>query len=254
MQLIIQSQFQELNSTIVSCIENFNTSGSLFVDGKRNKIKLFKTDAATLNIKSFKVPNTINQVVYKFFRKSKAQRSFEFANRLLKNGIKTPQPIAYAEDYTFFGLKSSFYVCEHLQVDLTFRELVEVLDYPDYDNILSQFMQFCFLLHEKGIEFLDHSPGNTLIKKVSDSTYEFYLVDLNRMNFLTEMSFEKRMKNLSHLTPRKDMVAQMSKEYSKLYSNETEVKIFQKMWEYTDDFQKKYHQKIRFKKKLKFGK
>lgn len=254
MQLIIQSQFQELNSTIVSCVENFNTSGSLFVDGKRNKIKLFKIDGTTLSIKSFKVPNRINQVVYKFFRKSKAQRSFEFANLLLEKGIKTPQPFAYAEDFTFFGLESSFYVCEHLQVDLTFRELVEIVDYPDYDNILSQFMQFCFLLHEKGVEFLDHSPGNTLIKKVSDTTYEFYLVDLNRMNFLTEMSFEKRMKNLSHLTPRKDMIAQMSHEYSKLYTSETENKIFQKMWGYTYDFQKKYHQKIRLKKLLKFWK
>jgi hypothetical protein len=41
------------------------------------------------------------------------------------------------------------------QID--FRELVEVPDYPDHENILRQFTKFTFNLHEKGIEFLDHS-------------------------------------------------------------------------------------------------
>ena len=45
------------------------------------------------------------------------------------------------------------------------KELVEIPDFPDHDTILRQFTRFSFNLHEKGIEFLDHSPGNTLIKK-----------------------------------------------------------------------------------------
>lgn len=253
MQLHLHSQFSKYQSDLTRFIENFNSSGTLFGDGKRNKIKTFELDGRTLNVKSFKVPNIINQVAYKFFRKSKARRSYEFANILLENGIGTPQPIAFAENFTLFGLEKSFYISEHLQADLTYRELVEIPDYPDHDVILRQFVHFCFKLHEKGIEFLDHSPGNTLIRKAADGNYEFFLVDLNRMEF-HEMDFDQRMKNLSRLTPKKEMVAVMSNEYAKLYPSKTEAEIFEKMWFYTNDFQIKFHKKIRIKKTLKFWK
>jgi hypothetical protein len=254
MHLNIHSQFQKYNPNLSAYIANFDSTGKLFGDGKRNKIKLFELDDRTINIKSFKVPNLINRVAYKFFRKSKARRSYEFANTLLEFGIGTPQPIAYAENFSSFGLEKSYYISEHLQAELTFRELVEIPDYPEHDSILRQFVQFSFRLHEKGVEFLDHSPGNTLIKNGGNGKYEFFLVDLNRMNFHKEMPFEMRMKNLSRLTPKKDMIAVMSNEYSKLYQQKTEAAIFEKMWFYTNDFQIRFHNKIKMKKLLKFRK
>ncbi len=239
---------------IVSVINNFNSTGFLFGDGQRNKIKLFELEGKTINVKSFKIPHLINKIAYKYFRKSKARRSFEYATTLLEKGIGTPQPIAYFENYDFIGLKDSYYVSEHLQCDLTYRELVEIPDFPDNDNILRQFTRFSFDLHEKGIEFLDHSPGNTLIKKTTEGNYDFFLVDLNRMNFHDSMDFDSRMKNLSHLTPKNEMIAVMSNEYSKLYPAQTEAEIFEKMWFYTNDFQERFAKKRRLKKKLKFWK
>lgn len=239
---------------IVYNINNFDSKGILFGDGQRNKIKLFELEGKTINVKSFKIPHLINKIAYKYFRKSKARRSFEYATTLLEKGIGTPQPIAYFENYDAVGLKDSYYVSEHLQCDLTFRELVEIPDFPDHDTILRQFTQFSFDLHEKGIEFLDHSPGNTLIKKNTEGNYDFFLVDLNRMNFHDKMDFDSRMKNLSHLTPKKEMIAVMSNEYSKLYSAQTEAEIFEKMWFYTNDFQERFARKRLLKKKLKFWK
>ena len=239
---------------IIYVVNNFNSEGILFGDGERNKIKLFELEGKTINIKSFKTPHLINKIAYKYFRKSKARRSFEYATTLLEKGIGTPQPIAYFENQDFIGLKDSYYVSEHLQCDLTYRELVEIPDFPDNENILRQFAQFSFDLHEKGIEFLDHSPGNTLIKKTTEGNYDFFLVDLNRMNFHDSMDFDSRMKNLSHLTPKKEMIAVMSNEYSKLYPAQTESEIFEKMWFYTNDFQERFAKKRRLKKKLKFWK
>lgn len=235
-------------------INNFNSNGILFGDGKRNKIKLFELEGKTINVKSFKIPHLINKIAYKYFRKSKARRSFEYATTLLEKGIGTPQPIAYFENFDAIGLKDSYYVSEHLQCDLTFRELVEISDFPDHENILRQFTQFSFKLHEKGIEFLDHSPGNTLIIKNAEGNYDFFLVDLNRMVFHDKMDFDSRMKNLSHLTPQQEMIAVMSNEYSKLYPAQSEAEIFEKMWFYTNDFQIKFHKKIKLKKTLKFWK
>lgn len=239
---------------ILFLIQNFHTSGELFGNGDRNKIKLFDLGGKTINIKSFKIPNIVNKIAYKYFRKSKARRSYEYATILLEKGIGTPQPIAFLENFNGLGLKDSYYASEHLITDLTYRELVEIPNFPDHDNILRQFTRFTFDLHEKGVEFLDHSPGNTLIKKVAENQYEFFLVDLNRMNFHDAMSFEQRMNNFSRLTPQKEMIATMSNEYSKFYKEKPETEIFEKMWQATSDFQEEFARKKRLKKKLKFWK
>lgn len=231
-------------------IQNFAGEGELINDGQRNSIKLFVIDGITINVKSFKVPNLINKVAYRFFRKSKAQRSFEYAKTLLTKGIGTPQPIAYVEDASaLFG--NSFYASEHLDYDLTYRELVENPGYPDHDRILRAFTRFTYELHEKNIEFLDHSPGNTLIQR-NNGNYNFFLVDLNRMNF-RKLSFEDRMKNFSRLTPKREMVENMACEYSRL-AKVPEAKVFERMWFYTTQFQEKFQRKHRLKKKLKFWK
>ncbi|KIC01472.1 Kdo domain containing protein [Flavobacterium sp. JRM] len=253
MNFKINPVFANETTSILDKIKAFNSSGTLLGNGQRNVIKLFDLNDKVVNIKSFKIPNLINKIAYKYFRKSKARRSFEYATILLEKGIGTPLPIAYLENYNWLGLRDSYYASEHLITELTFRELVEIPDYPDHENILRQFTRFSFGLHEKGIEFLDHSPGNTLIKKNADGNYSFFLVDLNRMEFHDSMSFEMRMKNLCRLTPVKEMVAVMSNEYAKLYG-ESEQKIFDTLWKYTSDFQEHFYRKKRLKKKLKFWK
>lgn len=245
-------QFASLQKELAAVIEQFSNSGTLLENGKRNVIKVFPLSDININVKSFKIPKFYNSIVYKYFRKSKARRSFEYANVLKENNIGTPQPIAYFENYNSLGLHDSYYISEHLQADLTYRELVET-DYPDSENILRQFTRFSFQLHEKGIEFLDHSPGNTLIKRNAEGQYDFFLVDLNRMKFHTRMPFAARMKNLSRLTPKKEMVMVMSDEYAKLYSRPY-VEVFDKMWFYTRKFQEKYFRKRKLKKQLKFWK
>lgn len=248
-----EDSFLNKSQKIENLINNFPHSGKLFGDGKRNVIKLFDLDGMTINIKSFKIPNLINKIAYRYFRKSKAKRSFEYATLLLERGIGTPQPVAFFENYNWLGLKDSYYVSEHLQCDLTYRELLEIPDYPDHDNILRQFTRFSYELHQKGIEFKDHSPGNTLIKKNIQGEYDFFLVDLNRMDFHEKMPFELRMKNLCRLTNLKEMVVIMSNEYAKA-SGESEDLIFETLWKYTADFQEKFYRKKRLKKKLKFWK
>jgi hypothetical protein len=254
MKFTINPFFEIADKEIISIANNFNSEGILFGDGKRNKIKIFEIEGKTINIKSFKIPHLINKIAYKYFRKSKARRSFEYGTILLEKGIGTPQPIAYFENHDIIGIKDSYYVSEHLNCDFTFRELVENPDFLDHENILRQFTRFSFGLHEKGIEFLDHSPGNTLIKKKSEGNYDFFLVDLNRMNFHKVMSFDLRMKNLSHLTVNKKIINVISNEYSKHFAVQSDAVIFEKICFYTDDFQKRLRRKKLLKKKLKFWK
>lgn len=254
MKLVVHQYFSNQTTDILNVIIHFNRDGILFTKGSRNTIKIFPTQWKELNVKAFKIPNFINKIVYRFFRDSKAKRSYDYALRLIENNIGTPFPIAYAEYTDGIGFGKSFYVCEHIHADYTYRDLVEDSELENKEELLRAFTRFCFQLHEAGIEFKDHSPGNTLIKKESDGTFSFYLVDLNRMNFHQKMSFDLRMFNMRRLTPQKEMIEIMADEYAKCYGNKTSEEVLEKMWKYTYDFQQRFFKKQRMKKHIKFWK
>ncbi len=248
MKIKLAPHFEDQKDEILSYLEDFDHLGTLLGAGARNKIKLFDLNGKIINVKSFKVPNKFNQVIYKYFRKSKAERSFNYAQILKFKNIGTPLPIAYAENNSFVLFNESYYISEHLEYDLTYRELVTNPEFEDHEQILRAFTRFTYKLHENQIEFLDHSPGNTLIQ-IKENAYDFFLVDLNRMNF-KQMNFDERMKNFSRLTPKKEMVEIMANEYSKFIEKDSS-EVFEKMWFYTNKFQENHLRKKRLKKKFK---
>lgn len=219
----------------------------MLVPGKRNTIKVFDLEGVCVTVKSFKIPNFFNKIAYRFFRKSKAQRSFENATYLKERNLGTPAPIAYIEskDRIIFG--HSFYISEHIDYDIMYRDLVAHPETEHHEEILRAFTRFTHQLHENKILFKDHSPGNTLIKK-ENNEYAFYLVDLNRMVF-KDLSFNERIENFCRLTPKKEMVKIMSDEYAKITGNEFQ-KVYEKMWGNTQQFQEKFYRKKRWKKRF----
>lgn len=246
MNYTIHNDYLYLKKELASIIETFETTGNYDYE-KRNKMRSVKVGDLNINVKSFKIPNIISQIAYKFFRESKAKRSFTYANILLSKGIKTPQPIAYYEYFSPYGIKNSYYFSEHINYDIMYRTLVTNPNYPEHEKILREFTQFTHNMHEKGILFKDHSPGNTLIKK-NGNHYDFYLVDLNRMKF-ANLDFNTRITNFSRLTPKKEMVAIMSDEYAKI-THQPYEKVFAKMWGETEAFQYRFFRKKRWKKRL----
>ena len=118
--------FAKYKTKVETFVANFNISGKDFVIGNRNSIKLFELDDLTLSIKSFKEPNFINKIAYKYFRKSKARRSFEYASKLIDLKIGTPKPVAFFENYDFMGLTDSYYACEHLENVFEFGPVLEI--------------------------------------------------------------------------------------------------------------------------------
>ncbi len=248
---VIHGSFKKHEDKLISIIKNFDNEGAVFGNQNRNTIRVVEVGNLKLNIKSFRSPKLINKIAYGYFRKSKAERSYNYANKLIQLEIGTPQPIAYFEEKSILGLGKSFYISEHLDVDLTYKELVENPDYPEHEVILRGFTRFTHSLHENEVLFKDHSPGNTLIQKKEEG-YHFGLVDLNRMEFKT-LSFEERIQNFSRLTPKKEMVAVMSDEYAKI-TEKSYDEVFEAMWGATSRFQEKFFRKRRLKQKLKFFK
>ncbi|MDG1063630.1 MAG: Kdo domain containing protein [Flavobacteriaceae bacterium] len=249
-RIVISEQHKAHRDALLHLVTSFDTSvAPLIGQGDRNVIKAMPFGQDILAVKSFKSPNIINKWVYRFWRKSKAERSFYYAQRLLALNVGTAEPVGFAESYKYFGLDRSFYLSRGLKPDFTFRELIHDVNIPRRDYILERFTEFTFDLHEKGILFHDHSPGNTLIKWI-DGEVHFYLVDLNRMSF-GPLSRKQRIHNFARLTPLRAMVKAMSKTYARCANMDAD-QVYREMWAETEQFQYKFHRKRRLKKRLFF--
>lgn len=211
---VVHSRYEKLKPEFKRVVDNFSEVGEYVTKGDRNIIKKITIDGKTFNIKSFKTPSFLQGVVYQFLRKSKAKRSFEYASKLIECSINTPFPVGYSEIFSV-GLKESYYISEHIDYDFDFRVLIHDPKYPNRKEILKQFTAFSFKLHQNKVNFLDHSPGNTLIKNMGNGQYDFYLIDLNRMRF-EALNLDRRMHNLRRLWLSKTMINIIAAEYAKL--------------------------------------
>lgn len=252
MKVVIADQYQSFKAELNQIIASYEETGEIIYDGTRNSLKTFPLGEEKVIVKAFKKPNLVNKIVYKFFRASKAERSFTYAQKLASLNIGTPHAIAYYERKSILFFKDSYYISHFLESDLTYRELITDPDYPEREIILQQFVAFTKDLHDKGVLFKDHSPGNTLIQKKAEGVYAFYLVDLNRMNF-KDLTYIERLANFARLTPDKEMVRTMAYAYAALIDGDKE-EVFNLMWGETEKFHNKFQRKRRIKRRVFFWK
>ncbi len=249
MRITIHSKYQNQETAIFNLIATFFGEGDLVVKGSRNTIKTNLLGNEKVSIKFFQKPGFIKSIVYSFFRSSKAKRSFDYANYLLQNGISTPFPIAFIEERNSFGLlENSFYICHQINYDFTIRELIHDPLFVERNSIIEQFTEFTFKMHQAKVNFLDHSPGNTLIVKKGNNQYEFYLVDLNRMKF-QELSIEQRMDNFKKMWLSKQMIKIVAKKYANLSNNSAE-KLHTILLKKSTQFKRKITKKKYLKRKI----
>ncbi len=238
---VIEPQYNDL---ILNIKSYFQDETNIVMFDKRNIIKVTKYNDKKYVIKSFKIPHLLNKIVYRFFRDSKAKRSYENSVKLLELNINTPKPIGYIEFNTLIFFKESFYVSEFFDYDFEIRAVFENLEFKNRENILKKFVEFSYDLHNKGVYHIDYSPGNILVKCINNE-YLFYIIDVNRMKFIN-FDIDLRMKSMSKLTFNQEDNAFMANYYSTISQFDIEV-ITEKLYFYLDE-QKKY---LENKRKLK---
>jgi serine/threonine protein kinase len=180
MVLRINPQYVDLEGFIQAIPYIFHISGEIIHTG-RNTVKVFNINGLAINVKSFKMPILLNRIVYKYFRKSKAERSYEYAHRLRSKGIDTPCPIAYIEQSKDGLYTQSYYISVHELADGTMKDIYKH-SAGGNRHLIKSFTKYTASLHKKGVFHKDYSPGNILYKKTA-SGYMFNLVDLNRIRF-----------------------------------------------------------------------
>ena len=194
-KIVVAEKYRHLESQLKE-IPQLLEKGEIIYKA-RNRVIAYNANEIYYNIKAFKIPNFINQIAYSTIRKSKAERSFLYAQELIKAGFLTPEPICFIENHLGILLKESYYVSQHEIFDGMLREL-ESDSFESQKDLIKAFALYTACLHEAGIVHIDYSPGNILYKK-SAQEYVFYLVDLNRMKFGVEVTADQACHNFRRL-------------------------------------------------------
>ena len=104
---------------------------------------------------------------------AKAVASYDNAQRLLDLGIPSPRPLAVIADG-----RSAWYVCVWAEGFATAWDINDRV--VEASDALGAFVG---RMHEAGVLHRDNTPGNTLVRQAEDGTWEFTVVDVNRVTF-----------------------------------------------------------------------
>ncbi len=121
---------------------------------------------------------------------SKALRSWNGANELLRRGIENAAPIAYFELDSDSTRTHNYYICEYVPSDFSAREVFTCFangnkEYAGFtqQEVYAQVVDYLFKMHSRGVFFRDLSGGNILMRKIDGKTLQFSLIDTGRAYF-----------------------------------------------------------------------
>ena len=212
-ELNIKLRSEEIfpNGFSLEDFEKFFEENQNIIKNNRNVIKKLRFGEIETVAKSFKTPNFIQGMIYKFFRKTKAKRSYEYSLLLNQKGIKTPEPLCYIEVFDRFRLRQSYYISREINYDFTL-EIATQKKVEDYKDILKSFIDFTYKLHRKNIMHLDYVVGNICVKR-TDKDYDFFLVDLNRL-YKGAVNSKTGVKNLRRISNEPEIIKILAEEYA----------------------------------------
>ncbi len=194
--------------------EIFREQGTT-IKNHRNEIKIIEHQNYNLCVKAFNKVTVFNRYMYSWFRATKAKRSYETAEILIRKGINTPEPVGYYEETGKWGImRKSYYVSFCQEYDWLLADVFEK-EIPEEKNILTDFAGFLATkLHPEGIWHNDLSSGNVLINRNPDNSYSFSIIDLNRIKFRKHISHARGIRNLKRLTSDPIQLAYLAKQYA----------------------------------------
>lgn len=234
---------KKFNNFEEEIIKEFEYSDKV-IHKARNELKVIDINGLKLVVKSFKIPNLMNKVIYTFFKKSKAQKSYLNALKLIELNVHTPTPVGYIEKFNFGLINESYFISLLEPYEFSIREVFHH-KVDNHEEVLEKFTEFTYNIHKKGIWHVDYSLGNILISQ-NENEYKFSLVDINRMEF-REIPPKEGLKNFNKFWAKDERDLEIvAKKYASLTSfNESEaIKIVKEEAQKVIDFKNK-------KKKLK---
>ncbi len=206
----VSNVFYELSSFVENLPQIFDDEGEVIYSG-RNILKKFIINGYSIVVKSYCAPVWINRFVYRFFRKTKAQRSFEYAGLLRNLGIGSPAPIGYYVEQKGLFIGRTYFACLESALRNEYRDMSKK-KFENEDLILKAVADVTAKLHENGILHTDYSTGNILFDEV-DGQIAVEIIDLNRIRF-RKVNIYRGCRNFDRLPGTQHMLKVLSDEYA----------------------------------------
>lgn len=225
--LVLHPDYKNLEAFMLSLPERFKNGEGTVIHKGRNELRTLEYNGQRYVVKAFHSPHIINRFVYGTFRPSKAKRSYDHAEMLLRIGVGTPQPVGYMNIRSGLGVlfDQSYYVslestCTHIYQELFERKF----EYEE--EVLRAIGRVTAVLHEHGYAHKDYGRANILFRKTPEGI-RIELVDLNRMA-IGPLDMKAGCKNFERLPATPQMHRWMAEEYAKARGFDTE-KCFELM-------------------------
>ena len=212
MRIVLSASYQYLANDIRAIPSVFKSTGEVLYDA-RNQIRVVRLEnGLILNIKRFRKPSLFNQIVYTFFRASKAERAYINALQFEQLAIPTPKPVAFIERRNPL-LQESYLVTLQAPFSRDFYEF-RYHAVEGFEDIIRAFARLMADMHQKGVYHLDLSPGNILFEKRKDGEIVFSIVDINRVRFEKTIGKKEACRNFCRLWGKMDFMESLGREYA----------------------------------------
>lgn len=243
-KIVLSAGYKHLEEKIETFSEIFGMQGESLYTG-RNCLKLYETDSQKLVVKKYRTTKLTK--ISSLFKKSKARKSFENGIRLCEMGINTPEPVAYMEIKSMWGLvKESYYVCRYIPYNAIAEYYSDETNFEQ--DVIAGFAKFAAMLHERGIIHKDLNSTNVRYERRSEGEAVFWLIDINRMKFASNgkaLGFKVCLNNLTRFSCNSPMFVFFVKHYL------TARHIDEKLVTEALQIKEKHDRKVDFKKKIK---
>jgi hypothetical protein len=141
------------------------------------------------------------------FKTSKALRTWNCAQELIRRGINTPRPIAFFQKNKNSELENSYFVYEMFQETGSIRQAFTAFrdgekDFKGIasDTLYKQLADFLCDMHDRGTFFRDLSAGNILFRVTENDKIEFCLIDTSRAHFYNHPAgMKQRLSDLKRI-------------------------------------------------------
>ena len=174
---IVEAESSPLPKGFLASIPNrFAAEGKVIYKG-RNEIKVFEVGDRTVCVKKYRIPPFLNRILYSWgWRKPKAKRTYENAQKILSRGFNTPRQYGYVLEYRNGWIRESFSVGEFVENSRTVGQ--------DKQNaqLIRAFADYTASLHAHGLMHRDYILNNILYRQ-NEKGYAFTLIDINRFVF-----------------------------------------------------------------------
>ena len=213
MKIEIADQYRPVQDFLSSVPSLFSEGRGELIYRKRNEVRRLEHKGLVFIAKRYKRVNIVQQVVYTFFRPTKAARAFRVAAEFRKRGIVTPHEIASIEQKEHGLFTTGYFISEEVTGQESLLVLREVKEYdPRLADAVAQQVVF---MHSKGVLHGDLNLSNFLYEQQPDGSFSFTMIDVNRSHFSDGWPTDEQcLRNMVRMTHRRDLYEDLVRRYA----------------------------------------